>query len=120
NFFDRVSEPLTQYGKAGLKRKYSSKNAINKADQVIYDRAWDITEHFVNFIQHTGFKGQLVAPNKTSAILYRKYLNEIGKVSSDVVISAHDNREIYEDAFVENEDLVKSFYKAMMDKYGTH
>lgn len=119
NFFEKVAEPLTKYGKAGLKRKYSSKNAINKADQVIYDRAWDITEHFVNFIQGTGFKAQLVAPNKTTAILYRKYLNEIGKVTSDVVISAPDTRENHEDAFEENEDLVLSFYKAMMDKYGT-
>lgn len=119
NFFEKVSEPLTKYGKAGLKRKYSSKNAINKADQVIYDRAWDITEHFVNFIQGTGFKAQLVAPNKTTAILYRKYLNEIGKVTSDVVISAPDTRENHEDAFEENEDLVLSFHKAMMDKYGT-
>lgn len=119
NFFEKVAEPLTKYGKAGLKRKYSSKNAINKADQVIYDRAWDITEHFVNFIQGTGFKAQLVAPNKTTAILYRKYLNEIGKVTSDVVISAPDTRENHEDAFEENEDLVLSFHKAMMDKYGT-
>ncbi|MFN3021345.1 type I restriction endonuclease subunit R [Chryseobacterium sp. TY3] len=119
NFFEKVAEPLTKYGKAGLKRKYSSKNAINKADQVIYDRAWDITEHFVNFIQGTGFKAQLVAPNKTTAILYRKYLNEIVKVTSDVVISAPDTRENHEDAFEENEDLVLSFHKAMMDKYGT-
>lgn len=119
NFFEKVAEPLTKYGKAGLKRKYSSKNAINKADQVIYDRAWDITEHFVNFIQGTGFKAQLVAPNKTTAILYRKYLNEIGKVTSDVVISAPDTRENHEDAFEENEDLVLSFHKAMMDKYVT-
>ena len=119
NFFDKVSEPLTKYGKASLKRKYSSKNAINKADQVIYDRAWDITEHFVSFIQGTGFKAQLVAPNKTTAILYRKYLNEIGKVTCDVVISAPDTRENHDDAFEENEDLVLSFYKAMMDKYGT-
>lgn len=119
NFFDKVSEPLTKYGKAGLKRKYSSKNAINKADQVIYDRAWDISDHFVDFVQGTGFKAQLVAPNKTTAILYRKYLNEIGKVSSDVVVSAPDTRENYEDAFEENENLVLSFHKAMMDKYGT-
>ena len=119
NFFDKVSEPLTKYGKAGLKRKYSSKNAINKADQVVYDRAWDISEHFVGFIQNTGFKAQLVAPNKTTAILYRKYLNEIGKVSSEVVISAPDTRENYDDAFEENENLVQSFYKSMMDKYGT-
>ena len=119
NFFDKVSEPLTKYGKAGLKRKYSSKNAINKADQVVYDRAWDISEHFVGFIQNTGFKAQLVAPNKTTAILYRKYLNEIGKVSSEVVISAPDTRENHEDAFEENENLVQSFYKSMLDKYGT-
>lgn len=119
NFFEKVSEPLTKYGKAGLKRKYSSKNAINKADQVIYDRAWDITEHFVDFIQGTGFKAQLVAPNKTTAILYRKYLNEIGKVTSEVVISAPDTRENHDDAFEENEDLMSSFHKSMMDKYGT-
>ena len=119
NFFEKVAEPLTKYGKAGLKRKYSSKNAINKADQVVYDRAWDISEHFVGFIQNTGFKAQLVAPNKTTAILYRKYLNEIGKVSSEVVISAPDTRENHEDAFEENENLVQSFYKSMMDKYGT-
>lgn len=119
SFFDKVSEPLTKYGKAGLKRKYSSKNAINKADQVIYDRAWDISEHFVDFLQGTGFKGQLVAPNKTSAILYRKYLNEIGKVKAEVVISAPDTRESHDDAFEENENVVLSFHKSMMDKYGT-
>lgn len=119
NFFDKVSEPLTKYGKAGLKRKYSSKNAINKADQVIYDRAWDISEHFADFIQGTKFKGQLVTPNKTSAILYRKYLNEIGKVKAEVVISGSDTRENHIDAFEENENLVQSFHKSMMDKYGT-
>lgn len=118
-FFDKISEPLTDYGKAGLKRKYSSKNAINKADQVIYDRAWDISEHFENFLQGTGFKAQLVAPNKTTAILYRKYLNEIGKVTSDVVISSPDTRENHDDAFEENENIVQAFHKAMMDKYGT-
>lgn len=119
NFFEKIAEPLTKYGKAGLKRKYSSKNAINKADQVIYDRAWDISEHFENFIQGTGFKAQLVAPNKTTAILYRKYLNEIGKVSSDVVVSAPDTRENHDDAFEENEDVVQAFHKSMMDKYGS-
>ncbi|MDF2930841.1 MAG: type restriction endonuclease subunit [Chryseobacterium sp.] len=119
-FFDKIAEPLTKIGKAELKRKYSSKNTINKADQIIYDRAWDISEHFADFAQGTGFKGQLVAPNKTTAILYRKYLNEIGRVKSEVVISAPDTRENHEDAFEENENLVQSFYKSMMDKYGTH
>ncbi|WP_417430368.1 type I restriction endonuclease subunit R [Halpernia sp.] len=117
-FFDKVSEPLTPYGKAALKRKYSSTNQLNKADQVIYARAWDISEHFADNIQGTGFKGQLVAPNKTTAIKYREYLKEIGKVSCEVLISAPDTRENYEDAFEENEDVVLKFYKAMMSKYG--
>src|SRR5690606_13922910 len=83
NYFDRVSEPLTPYGKAALKRKFSSKNILNKADQVIYARAWDITEHYVDNFQGTGFKGQLVTPNKVTAIKYKEYFDEIGKVSSE-------------------------------------
>lgn len=117
-FFDKVSEPLTKYGKAALKRKYSTPNQLNKADQIIYARAWDITDHFVDNIQGTGFKGQLVAPNKTTAIKYREYIKEIGKVTCDLLISAPDTRENHEDAFEESDDVVLKFWKAMMDKYG--
>lgn len=119
NYFDKVSEPLTPYGKAALKRKYSSKNILNKADQVIYARAWDITEHYVDNFQATGFKGQLVTPNKATAIKYKEYLDEIGKVSSEVIMSAPDTREGEEDAFDVSDDKVKKFWNARMDKYGT-
>jgi type I restriction enzyme R subunit len=119
NYFDKVSEPLTKYGKAALKRKYSSKNILNKADQVIYARAWDISEHYVANFQNTGFKGQLVAPNKATAIRYKEYLDEIGKVKSDVIISANDSREDEIDAFEVSENKVKAFLKARIDKYGT-
>ena len=61
----------------------------------------------------------LVAPNKTSAIRYREYLKEIGKVSCEVLISPDDTREGNEDAYQEKEEVVKKFYKSMMDKYGT-
>ena len=117
-FFDKVSEPLTKYGKAALKRKYSAPKQLNKVDQIIYARAWDISDHFADNIQGTGFKGQLVAPNKTTAIKYREYIKEIGKVSCEVLISAPDMRENYDDAFEENEDVVQKFYRAMLSKYG--
>lgn len=121
-FFDKVSEPLTDYGKANLKRKYSSKNVLNKADQVIFARAWDIAEHYTQNVQGITFgslkaKAQLVAPNKTTAIKYREYLKETKKVSCEVLISAPDVRENYDDAFEESEDLVLKFWKSMMDKY---
>ncbi len=117
-FFDKVSEPLTKYGKAALKRKYSTPKQLNQADQIIYARAWDISDHFADNIQGTGFKGQLVAPNKTTAIKYREYIKEIGKVSCEVLISAPDMRENYDDAYEENEDVVQKFYRAMLSKYG--
>lgn len=118
NYFDKISEPLTPYGKAALKRKFSSRNILNKADQIIYARAWDITEHYVDNFQNTGFKGQLVTPNKITAIKYKEYLDEIGKVSSEVIISAPDTREGEEDAFDVSDDKVKKFWNARMDKYG--
>ena len=118
SYFDRVSEPLTEYGKAALKRKFSTKNQLNAADQIIYSRAWDISEHFVANFQGTGFKGQLVTPNKVTAIKYKEYLEEIGKVNVEVLISAPDMREGEYDAFEKVDDRVKKFWTGMMDKYG--
>ena len=119
NYFDRVAEDLTEYGKANLKRKFSAKNKIVQSLSFIENTAWDISKHFVDNIQGTGFKGQLVAPNKLSAIRYREILKEIGKVPVELLISAPDTREGDTDAFEENDDKVRAFYKAMMDKFGT-
>ncbi|HNV30670.1 MAG: type I restriction endonuclease subunit R [Cyclobacteriaceae bacterium] len=123
NYFERISEPLTPYGKAALKRKFSSKNQLNKAEEIIYARAWDISDHYEQNVQGIQFgglkaKGQLVAPNKTTAIRYREFIKQIGKVSCEVLISAPDVRENHEDAFEESEDLILKFWKAMLDKYG--
>ena len=123
NYFDRVSEPLTPYGKAALKRKFSSTNQLNKAEEIIYARAWDISDHYEQNVQDILFgglkaKGQLIAPNKTTAIRYREFIKQITKVSCEVLISPPDVRENYDDAFEESDDLILKFWKAMMDKYG--
>ena len=118
-FFDRVAEPLTDYGKAALKRKFSTRNAVVQSLSFIENTAWDIVKHYTDNIQGTGFKAQLVTPNKISAIRYREILKDIGKVSVELLISAPDSREGEEDAFEGSDDKIKIFYKAMMDKYGT-
>lgn len=117
-FFEKVAEPLTDYGKAALKRKFSSRNKIVQSASFIENTAWNIVEHFTNNIQGTGFKAQLVAPNKLSAIRYREVFKDIGRVTVELLISAPDDREGEEDAFEESDDKVKCFYNAMMDKYG--
>lgn len=118
-WFERHTQGLTKEQQADLKRKYARAEMLNKADQVIYMRAFDISEHFRAGWQGTGFKAQLVAPNKASALKYNAYLNEIGIVSSDVVISPPDMREGYEETDDETTDEVVKFWQKMMKRYGS-
>lgn len=124
-FFDKVSEPLSEYGKAALKRKFNTINELNKADQIIYARAWDISEHYTDFFQTNGDlykpKAQLVAPTIKTALLYKQYLDEIGMVSSEVIVTQSDQREGNEDGYYnENEEKEREdiYFNAMIDKYG--
>jgi type I restriction enzyme R subunit len=118
-WFERHTQGLTKEQQADLKRKYARAEMLNKADQVIYMRAFDISEHFRAGWQGTGFKAQLVAPNKASALKYNTYLNEIGIVSSEVVISPPDMREGYEETDDETTDKVVKFWQRMMKRYGS-
>ncbi|MEW6536837.1 MAG: type I restriction endonuclease subunit R [Candidatus Auribacterota bacterium] len=118
-WFERHTEGLTKEQQADLKRKYARAEMLNKADQVIYMRAFDISEHFRSNWQGTGFKAQLVAPNKLSALRYNAYLNEIGIVSSEVVISPPDMREGYEEIDDEPSAEVVKFWQKMMKRYGS-
>jgi type I restriction enzyme, R subunit len=119
NYFNKVSEPLNDYQKADLKKKFSRADQLNIAEQKIYAICWDISYHYRdNFQGKTPFKGQLVTQTKEAAIKYKKYLDEIAIVSSEVVISPIDEREGEESAYGETSDRVKSFWKKMMDEHG--
>jgi type I restriction enzyme R subunit len=117
-WFERHTHGLTREQQADLKRKYARAEMLNKADQVIYMRAFDVSEHFRSNWQGTGFKAQLVAPNKASALKYNEYMNDIGIVSSEVVISPPDMREGYEETDDETNDEVVKFWQKMMKRYG--
>lgn len=119
NFFNYISEPLTKYEKADLKRKFNRSDVINQSEKRIYTIAWDISRHFQKNWQNTGFKAQLVCPKKLVAIRYKKILDEIGLVSSEVLISPPDDREGEDSAFGKTSEIVKSFWGKMMDEHGT-
>ena len=117
-WFERHTKGLSQEQQADLKRKYSRAEMLNKADRVIYMRAFDISEHFRSNWQGTGFKAQLVAPSKEAALKYNDVLNEIGQVSSAVVISPPDMREGYSETDGDTGDAVVKFWQKMMKRYG--
>jgi type I restriction enzyme R subunit len=92
NWFERITEGLTDRQKADLKKKFAKRGAIYQSESRIELIAHDISDHFTKNIPG-GMKGQLAADSKLSAIRYKKYLGEIGLVSSAVVISPPDTRE---------------------------
>jgi type I restriction enzyme R subunit len=119
-FFQMISEPLTEYQRADLKRKFSRADQLNIAEQKLYAIAWDISYHFRdNWQGITPFKGQLVTQSKEAAIKYKRYLDEIGIVSSEVLISAPDDREGEDNAYQQSSDLTKQFWSKMMAEHGT-
>lgn len=117
-FFGMVSEPLTEYQKADFKRKFSRADQLNSAEQKIYAIAWNISLHFRDNWQGTPFKAQLVCDKKATAIRYIEFLDEIGIVSSEVLISSIDEREGEESAYEKSSEKVNRFWKKMMDEHG--
>lgn len=117
-FFEMVSEPLTEYQKADFKKKFSRADQLNSAEQKIYAIAWNLSLHFRDNWQNTPFKAQLVCDKKVNAIRYKEFLDEIGIVSSEVLISAIDEREGEDSAYEKSPEKVNRFWKKMMDEHG--
>jgi type I restriction enzyme R subunit len=118
-FFGMVSEPLTEYQKADIKKKFARYDHLNSAEQKMRMIAWDISYHYRdNWQDRTPFKGQLVCDKKVNAIKYKEYLDEIGIVSSEVLISAMDEREGEDSAYEKSSEKENQFWKKMMDEHG--
>jgi len=117
-FFSLVSEPLTDYQKADLKKKFSRADQLNGAEQKIYAIAWDISINFRDNWQNTPFKGQLVCDKKINAIRYKEFLDEIGLITNEVLISPLDEREGEDSAYEKSSEKENRFWNKMMEEHG--
>ena len=118
-WFNRVCEPLSEYQVTDLKRKFSKIEKLNLTDQKIYMISYDVSEHFRKNWQGTGFKAQIATDSKAAALKFKKCLDEINKVSSEVVISAPDERKGYEDIYEEPTEEVLKFWKNMLKRFSS-
>jgi len=117
--FEAMCEGLTTEQKADLKRKFAGRDELNRLQSRLYLIAWDVSQHFAKQWKGTGFKGQLTAPGKKEALMIKAYLDQFGKVSSEVVISGPGEIENAEEhKQPEQDESVERFWKAMMAKYG--
>jgi type I restriction enzyme R subunit len=117
-WFEKLTMALTKDQQADLKRKFSTERQLNKAIQKVRMIAWDVGLHYSVFYQHTGLKGQLVTPDKQTAIAYKRFMDEYDLVSTEVLISSPSQPE-GENHRAGPSQTEKDFWQAMMDRYGS-
>lgn len=117
-WFEKNTAALTDEQKADLRRKFSTERQFNKAIQKVRMIAWDVGLHYSLFYQNTGLKGQLVAPDKNTAIAYKQFMDEYNLVSTEVLISAPSQRE-GENPNAGPSQTEKDFWQSMVDRYGS-
>jgi len=116
-WFEKMTMGLTEEQKTDLKRKFSTERQLNKATHKVSMVAWDVGLHYSTMYKGTGLKGQLVTPDKKTALLYKKFLEEFDMVSVEVLISAPDEQE--GDSTSETSVEERTFWQNMMDRYGS-
>jgi type I restriction enzyme R subunit len=122
-WFERVVQGLSAEQAKDLKTRFATKNQLNRTEQKVMAVAWDVHEHYRKNWQGTGFKAQLTAPTKADALLFQKYLEQFGGVTSAVLISAPDQREGHEDVDEIRDSGarpdVNDFWGRMIKRYGS-
>ncbi len=118
-WFDRATKGLTEKEKQDLRHKYSRDDKLNKAEQIVEMRAFDINENYLKNWKGTGFKAQLVAPDKATAIAYYRFLEKFNEVTSAVLISGPETI-TWEEEKTGNDPVgtVQHFWDEMMHLYG--
>lgn len=118
-WFDRLTENYTKEQKADLKRRTAKAELINKTSPVIKARAFDIAEHYAETFQGTGFKAQLVAPDRVTALKYKEHFDEAGKVKAEVIMSTPEKRKDKKTTPKESDRKILTFWENMMERYGS-
>ena len=91
-WFERLTVGLSDAQKADLKLKYPRQYAWPAGKGCCLPGLRYLRAFSCQFSE-TGLKAQLVAPNKATALKYKAALDDIGHVSSEVLISSPDTRE---------------------------
>lgn len=117
-FYDRVSANFTEKQKKDFEKRCVSKKVLEETSQRIEMIATDVHEHFMKYFHGTGLKGQLVAPSKYAAVLFKNALDMLGGLNSAVVISQTNETED-EDKLPEHKAFVERFMAEIKRQYGS-
>jgi len=89
--FDRIFKDYNDEERDLIKSKYATEAAIAGASKRIEQICLDIVKHYEEHIAPNGFKAQLVAVNRETAVLYKETLDRLGAPESALVMSLNHN-----------------------------
>jgi type I restriction enzyme R subunit len=114
--FERVFTDRSVEEREAIKKKYANEASIAGAPKRVEAICLDIIEHYTKFIQPNGFKAQIVAVSRETAVLYKETLDRLNAPQSAVIISgtSSDDEELVRHHLSEEQrkDAIKRFCKA--------
>lgn len=119
-WFDRITDTLPPEARADLKRRFARMAEVGQTEDTVRAVAFDISQHFSSTFGGTPYKGQVVARSKRVAVAMKRVLDEIGLVTSEVVISPPDTREDHEEVEEEPSNEVQAFWRKMVGTGGRY
>ena len=91
--FDRVFADRTEDERAAIRQRFATEQAVAGAPRRIEAICLDLIEHFTKFIAPNGFKAQVVAASRHTAVTFKETLDRLHGPESAVIMSADHNDE---------------------------
>lgn len=120
-WFERHARNLGDHQKTRLHEHYAKARTLPFDKQLNYLIALDVSAHFSASYKGSGLKGQLVAPSKHLALTYKNTLDELGIVTSALLIFSPKTPEGLASPDEEDEEqdiAMERFWRETMVRYG--
>jgi type I restriction enzyme R subunit len=123
-YFDFLCEGLTPQQRADLKKKFSRAEQLNKTEQRVFAIVCDIVKDYTSNWgvdktgERSGFKGMVVCEDRNTAVKFKKFFDQLDRVSTEVLFSPPDERENDEDTGEELDQTVINYYQKQKSQYG--
>lgn len=118
-FYERLASKFSEKERKDFAKKCISSSVLEETSQRIEMIALDVNDHFLKNFKDTGLKGQLVAPSKYAAVMFKKALDMLGEINSEVIISENISENASEDVLPEHKRIVNDYMAEQKHKYGS-
>ena len=111
-----ITVGLAESERLDLERKYSRFLAISQTHQRLSMVAFDLHEHFINYVKPKGFKAMLTCSSRAAAVEIFYLLKKLGGINPAVVITPNTHREGDDEVNTkETNKIIADFFKREVD-----